>query len=187
MTSPPSSFSLCPERRRDSGDQRRRAAAPRGLWRAGMDPRIEGDPAGSRWVGGDSVCCRRRAPRRRKASGKSGFGAAVVLDRNGVVGMVYGRMRGLLVERTESGRPWWCRIGRGSGGGCRCRRWGRRLSPSRLAAMGGLGEHSKASCVHGEARGPPFIARRGRFRGGRISSPANRLAVACRATWRGWG
>ena len=102
-------------------------------------------------------------------------------------GKVYGRMRGFLVERTKSGRPWWCRIGRGSGGGCRCRRWGRRPSPSRFAAMGELGEHSKASCVHGVARGPPFIARRGRFRGGRISSPANRLAVACRATWRGWG
>ena len=42
-----------------------------------MDPRIEGDPTGSRWVGGDGVSCRRRAPRRRKASGKSGFGAAV--------------------------------------------------------------------------------------------------------------
>ena len=39
-------------------------------------------------------------------------------------GKVYGRMRGFLVERTKSGRPWWCRIGRGSGGGCRCRRWG---------------------------------------------------------------
>ena len=118
---------------------------------------------------------------------QSGFGATVVLDQNRVVGMVYGRMRGLLVERTESGRPWWCRIGRGSGGGCSCRRWGRRPPPGRLAAMGGLGEHSKASCVLGEARGPPFIARRGRFRGGRISSPANRLSVACRATWRGWG
>ena len=118
---------------------------------------------------------------------QSGFGATVVLDQNRVVGMVYGRMRGLLVERTESGRPWWCRIGRGSGGGCSCRRWGRRPPPGRLAAMGELGEHSKASCVLGEARGPPFIARRGRFRGGRISSLANLLSVACRATWRGWG
>ena len=90
LTSPPSSFFLCPERRRDSGDQRRRAAAPRGLWRAGMDPRIKGDPTGSRWVGGDGVSCRRRAPRRRKASGKSGFGAAVVLDRNGVGGRFTG-------------------------------------------------------------------------------------------------
>ena len=71
-----------------------------------MDPRIEGDPSGSRWVGGDGVSCRRRAPRRRKASGKSGFGAAVVLDRNGVVGMAHVKVRKLLVERTESGRPW---------------------------------------------------------------------------------
>ena len=53
---------------------------------------------------------------------QSGFGATVVLDQNRVVGMVYGRMRGLLVDRTESGRPWWCRICRGSGGGCSCRR-----------------------------------------------------------------
>ena len=36
---------------------------------------------------------------------QSGFGATVVLDQNRVVGMVYGRMRVLLVERTESGRP----------------------------------------------------------------------------------
>ena len=118
---------------------------------------------------------------------QSVIGVMVILDQHRVVGMVHGKMRKLLVERMESGRPWWCRIGRGNGGGCRCRRWGRRPSPSRFAAMGGLGEHSKASCVLGEARGSPFIARRGRFRGGRISSPANLLSVACRATWRGCG
>ena len=60
-------------------------------------------------------------------------------------------------------------------------------SSGQLAAMGEPEEHSKVSSVLGEAWGPPFIARRGRFRGGRISSPANRLSVACRATWRGWG
>ena len=64
---------------------------------------------------------------------------------------------------------------------------GKKTSPVRLAAIGELGEHSKVACVLGEARGPPFIARRGRFHGGRISSPANRLSVACRVTWRGWG
>ena len=89
---------------------------------------------------------------------QSGFGATVVLDQNRIVGMVYGRMRVLLVERTESGRPWWCRIGRGSGGGCSCQRWGRRPPPGRLAAMGGLGEHSKASCVLGEALGASFYS-----------------------------
>ena len=64
---------------------------------------------------------------------------------------------------------------------------GKKTSPGRLAAIGELGEHSKVACVLEEARGPPFIARRGQFRGGRISSPANSLSVACRATWRGWG
>ena len=82
-----------------------------------MDPRIEGDPTGSRWVGGDGVSCRRRAPRRRKASGKSGFGAAVVLDRNGVGGSVQGRQRRLLVKRLERGKLWLCRTEPGGGGG----------------------------------------------------------------------
>ena len=40
-------------------------------------------------------------------------------------------------------------------------------SPGRLAATGELGEHSKIACVLEWVRGPLFIARRGRFRGGR--------------------
>ena len=70
-----------------------------------MDPRDEGDPTGTRWVGGDGVGCRRRASRRRKASGRSGFGAVVVPDRNGVGGCDHVRKGKFLVERVERGMP----------------------------------------------------------------------------------
>ena len=53
---------------------------------------------------------------------QSVIGVMVIPDQHRVVGMVHGKMRKLLVERTESGRSWWCRIGRGSGGGRSCRR-----------------------------------------------------------------
>ena len=86
-----------------------------------MDPRVEGDPTGSRWVGGDGEGCRRRASRRRKASGRSDFGAAVVPDRNGVGGCDHGRKGKFLVERVERGMPTLCRNGLVRGGG-----WSRR-------------------------------------------------------------
>ena len=86
-----------------------------------MDSRIEGDPTSSRWVGGDGEGCRRRASRRRKASGRSGFGVAVVPDRNGVRGCDHVRKGKFLVERVERGMPSLRRNGLVSGGG-----WGRR-------------------------------------------------------------
>ena len=52
-------------RERDSGDRRRRTAAPRGHLRAGMDWPDRGGPLGGRWVVGGGRSRRRRAPRRR--------------------------------------------------------------------------------------------------------------------------
>ena len=82
-----------------------------------MDPRVEGDPTGSRWVGGDGEGCRRRASRRRKASGQSGFEATVVPDRNGVGGCDHGRKIKFLVERVEREGHWWRRNRPERGGG----------------------------------------------------------------------
>ena len=53
---------------------------------------------------------------------RSDFVAAMVPDQNQVVGKVHGRMRKFLAKRTERGRYWRCRIGRGGGGGRSCRR-----------------------------------------------------------------
>ena len=52
-------------RERDSGDRRRRTAAPRGHLRAGMDRPDRGGLLGGRWVVGGGRSRRRRAPRRR--------------------------------------------------------------------------------------------------------------------------
>ena len=67
-----------PERRRDSGDRRRRTEAPRGNPRAGMDPPDRGGPPGCRWVVGGGESRRRRAPRRRGASVDLGAQPVVV-------------------------------------------------------------------------------------------------------------
>ena len=70
-----------PERRRDSGDRRRRTVPPRGYPRARMDLPDRGGPPGGRWVVGGGRSHRRRAPRRRGLRVVWGFRATVVLGR----------------------------------------------------------------------------------------------------------
>ena len=135
----PSLFFLWPNKGGGSGDCRWRLAAPRGPPRVGMDPQDWAGPPGGRWVGGDGVGCRRRASRWRRLREQSGFGATVVPDQNQAGGRAHGRKRELLVERVERGRLWWCRSGRGSGGG-RSRRRGRRRLPWSCYCYGWVGE-----------------------------------------------
>ena len=56
-------------------------------------------------------------------------------DQNQAGERVHRRMRRFLVKRTERGRYWRCRIGRGGGGGRSCRRRGRR--PPRVECEAG--------------------------------------------------
>ena len=65
LTIPPSPSSSSARTGRDSGDHRRRTAAPPGYPRAGMDLPYWGGPLGGRWVDGSGRSRRRRAPRRR--------------------------------------------------------------------------------------------------------------------------
>ena len=54
---------------------------------------------------------------------------------------------------------------------------GKKTSPGRLAATGELLEHAEAASQMERARGPPFIARRGRFRGGGDKISGDRRSV----------
>ena len=146
-------FSFSVRAGRNSGEARRRTLAP---FRKPRPPAVSGDrgdPTGGRFGLWGGRSCRRRAPQRTVAIGRSEFGATVVPDQNRVGGMVHGRKREFLVKRMERGRPWWCRNERGSGGGRGCRRWGRRPPRVDWLPMGVLGRWLGTACVRRRARG----------------------------------